>query len=172
MARLRFFIMAALVLAMTGCQLLKQQENFISFTLDGLQYLYTASDDDSGHPYAIGYESSGEVVQYRILGSATAAEAVAGDSTLVITLTHVRTSWGLTMTMYDGDGNPYSFTLPPLPSVHEDEIDSFIMNRNAVGEQVAGSIPGPFSDGQMTHTLENIVFSVERLPDEPYVMPQ
>lgn len=163
MARLRFVLIAVLVLAMGSCQLLEQQENFISFTLDGLRYLYTASDDVSVHPYAIGYESSGEVVRYEILGSATAVEAAAGESTIVISLTHTRSIWDVEVTLYDGSGGQISFT---VPDVDEDAIDSFIANRDVVGEQLTGAMPGPFSDGQMTRTLENIVFSAERLPNE------
>lgn len=61
MARLRLLLIAALVLVMFGCALLEQQQNFISFTLDGVQHLFTASNDDSGHPVAIGYTETGEV---------------------------------------------------------------------------------------------------------------
>jgi len=167
MARIRFILVAAFVLAMVGCPLLEQQENFIAFTLDGMQYLYTTSDDSSGHPVAIGLTESGVVEYYSILGSATAAEAEAGESTLRITLHHVENYWDVQVTLYDGEGN-VNYFYPP--NVHEDEIDSFIANRDVEGEQFAGSMPGPFSDGQMTHTLEDIVFSVERLPDR--VMPQ
>ena len=167
MTRIRLFLAAVSVLAMVGCPLLERQENFIAFTLDGMQYVYTASDDSSGHPVAVGLTESGVVGYYSIRGSATAAEAEAGESTLRITLNHVENYWDVLVTLYDGEGNAYYFY---PPNVHEDEIDSFIANRDAVGEQFAGSMPGPFSDGQVTHTLEDIVFSVERLPDR--VMPE
>jgi|WetSurMetagenome_2_1015567.scaffolds.fasta_scaffold320779_2 hypothetical protein len=169
MARIRLFLVAAFVLAMVGCPLLEQQENIVSFTLDGMQYIYTASDDSSGHPVAIGFTRSGVVGYYSIQGSATAAEAEAGESTLRITLNHVENYWDVQVNLYDGEGNAYYFY---LPNVHEDEIDSFIANRDAEGEQFAGSMPGPFSDDPMTHTLEDIIFSVERLPDRIMPDPQ
>jgi hypothetical protein len=168
MTRLRLLIIAALVLAISSCQLIKQ-ENMISFTLDGLQYLYAASADHSDHPYAVGYETSGEVVRYEIKGSATAAEAAVDESTIVITLAHTRTIWAVQVVLYDGSGIG---TLFNVPDVDEDAIDSFLANRDAVGDQLAGAMPGPFSDGQMTHTLTDIVFSVERLPNEPYIQPK
>ena len=160
MTRIRLFLAAAFVLAMVGCPLLEQQENFIAFTLDGMQYLYTASDDSSGHPVAVGLTDSGVVEYYSIQGSATAAEAEIGESTLRITLYHVENYWDVQVTLYDGEGNAYSFY---PPNVHEDEIDSFIANRDAIGDQFAGSMPGPFQ-GE-TPVLENIIFSVERLPN-------
>jgi hypothetical protein len=169
MARMRFVLVAVIVLALGSCQLLEQQENIVSFTLDGMQYIYTASDDSSGHPVAIGFTRSGVVRYYSIRGSATAAEAEAGESTLRITLNHVENYWDVLITLYDGEGNAYYFS---PPNVHEDEIDSFIANRDVEGEQFAGSMPGPFSDGQMTHTLEDIIFSVERLPDRVMLQPQ
>jgi len=58
MTRLRILIVVILVLAVSSCQFF-EQENFISFTLDGTQYFFTASDDDSGNPYAVGYVNSG-----------------------------------------------------------------------------------------------------------------
>jgi hypothetical protein len=70
---------------------------------------------------------------------------------------------------YDGIGSPTSFS---VPDIDEDAIDSFLANRDNIGEQLAGFMPGPSSDGQMTRTLKDIVFSVERLPDEPYILPQ
>lgn len=165
MNRLRLFVAAALVLAVSSCQLVKQ-ENVISFTLDGLQYLYAAGAGRTDHPYAVGYESSGEVVRYEIRGSATAEEAAANESTLAITLVNVRSIWGIEVLLYDGSGSTTLFT---VPAVDEDAIDSFLVNRDEIGEQLAGAMPGPFSDGQMTHTLKDIIFSVERLPNEPYV---
>ena len=68
MARIRLFLAAAFALAMVGCPLLEQQENVIAFTLDGMQYIYTASDDSSGHPVAVGLTDSGIVEYYSIRG--------------------------------------------------------------------------------------------------------
>ena len=59
MTRIRLFLTAAFVLAMVGCPLLEQQENFISFSWDGVQYIFTASSDNSGHPFAVGYANAG-----------------------------------------------------------------------------------------------------------------
>jgi hypothetical protein len=164
MARLRFILIAAFVLVMVGCPLFQQQENCISFTCDGIRYFYTASDDASGHAYAVGYYRPGYPVNmYVMSGSATSEASAAGFDTLLVTMEHVENYWEPVITLYDGDGNLFFFD---PPNVSEGAIDSFITNRDAVGGQFAGAMPGPFQDRQLTHTLENVVFSVERLPDE------
>ncbi len=170
MTRLRLLVVAVLVLAASSCQFI-EQENFISFTLDGVQYIFTVSAVESDHPYAIGYYSVvGEPVrEYWISGSATAAGAAEQppEETLAIRIVKYEgEGWGVYPYFYDtwGQSPPYEDGWIPLGM-----IDTFIANRDAVGEQFTGSMPGPFSDGQMTSTLENIVFSVERLPDRQLI---
>ncbi len=54
-------VVIAVVLVAVGCSLLEQQENFISFTWDGMQYLFTASAGASDHPYAVGFARKGRI---------------------------------------------------------------------------------------------------------------
>ena len=161
MARIRLFLVAAFVLAMVGCPLLEQQENFISFSWDGVQYIFTASGDGSGHPYAVGFASEGqEPYAYEIWGSATAQDALDDTNTIRINF-GVDGDWYASATIWDSYGDSTSLFLSQIPG---GMIDSFIANRDAVGEQFAGAMPGPFQSE--TPVLENIIFSVERLPNE------
>jgi hypothetical protein len=167
MTRLRLLVVAILVLAVSSCQLIKN-ENFISFTLDGVQYFFTASAVEADHPYAIGYylNSGDPAERYVIRGSATAAGASAMPNpkdTLEIGIGY-EADWYMWASFYDSDGFRTDFNLPSVPY---GMIDAFITNRNEVGEQFSGSLPGPFY-GTETPALENIIFSVERLPDELY----
>jgi hypothetical protein len=163
MARLRFLLLAALALVMIGCTL-PPQENYISFTWDGMQYTFTASDDDSGNPYAVGrYSGANPPYRYIIQGSATAADAAYGYNTIVIDI--IKSSgpeWGATVYFSDSVGDTTTFYLGTIP---EGMIDSLITNRDAPGQQFAGAMPGPFQGGE-TPILENVIFSVYRLPDE------
>jgi hypothetical protein len=164
MARLRLVLIAVLVLAMGSCQMFKQQENFISFTWDGVQYLFTASADKADHPYAVGYyEGSNPPDDYVITGSATAEDAATTPNptnTIVIDIGNDG-DWYATATIYDSDGSDTYLFLSQIP---DGMIDTFITNRDAVGEQFSGAMPGPFQ-GE-TPILENVIFSVERLPNE------
>ncbi|OHD75174.1 MAG: hypothetical protein A2177_06645 [Spirochaetes bacterium RBG_13_68_11] len=131
-----------------------------------MQYLFTASAVESDHPYAIGYywDPGDPISEYIIRGSATAAGAAATPNpkdTLEIGIGY-ESDWYMWANFYDSDGGLTDFYLPNVP---EGMIDTFIANRDAVGEQFAGSLPGPFYGGE-TPALENIIFSVERLPDE------
>jgi hypothetical protein len=162
MARLRFILVAAFVLVMMGCPLLEQQENFISFTWDGVQYLFTASADRSDHPYAVGFAPAGEEPnRYEIWGSATSDDAIDEYNTLQIVLDRSEDSWWVWATLYDQYGNWTEFD---ATSISDGMIDTFITNRDAIGEQFAGSMPGPFQ-GESPE-LKDIIFSVERLPNE------
>jgi hypothetical protein len=73
----------------------------------------------------------------------------------------VENYWTVEVDRYDGDGNWSYFD---LPNVHEDEIESFLQNRDQVGEQVTGSITGEFLDNWESQSIANVIFSVERLP--------
>ena len=162
MARLRLFAVVALALVMTGCSLFRQQENFISFTWNGMQYLFTASAGPSDHPYAVGLASAGQDPwTYEIRGSATAADAAAGTNTIVIRI-GADGDWYASAYLYEND--PQFYTSQFLGQIPGEWIDSLIANRDAVGEQFTGSMPGPFL-GEVT-VLENIVFSVERVPNQ------
>jgi hypothetical protein len=162
MTRFRLFIIALLVLAIGSCKLLNQQENFVSFTLDGTQYFFTASDDDSGHPYAVGYVEMGNVVEYEIFASATSEAAAAGTDTIIISFYPEGEFWWYGQAeIYDSLGEPTWISLSGIPA---GMMDTFITNLDEVGEQFAGSMPGPFQ-GESPE-LKNIVFSVERLPNE------
>ena len=164
MARIRFILVAVIVLALGSCQLLKQQENFISFSWDGMQYIFAAGDSDSGNPYAVGYYSGpNPPTDYWIIGSASAADAAEDFNTIKINLSQDG-DWNASVYFYDSNGSETSFYLGQIP---EGMIDSLIENRDAPGEQFAGAMPGPFQGGE-TPVLENIIFSVERLPDEEY----
>jgi hypothetical protein len=170
MARLRLLLVAVFILVMVGCPLLQQQENFISFTFDGVHYLFTAGAVEYGHPHAIGYYwlPGDPIGDYVIQGSATAAGAAAipnPKDTLVIYMTNDG-DWYLSARFYDSDGWSTDFYLPRVP---EGMIETFVANRDAVGEQFAGSLPGPFY-GVETPALEDIIFSVERLPDEQAII--
>jgi len=162
MARLRLLAVVAFVLVMVGCPLLEQQENFISFTWDGIQYLFTVSAVASDHPHAIGFAPPGEdPYWYEIWGSATAEDAIQGYNTILIVLDRSEDMWNVWATLYDSSGWGTEYDIPSIP---DGMIDSFIVNRDSVGEQFAGSMPGPFTGN--SPVLENIVFSVERLPNQ------
>jgi hypothetical protein len=171
MTRLRLLAIALLVLAISSCQFVNQ-ENTISFALDGVQYTFTASAPSDGRPWAIDYPcavgmSSGTNPpdEYMITGSATAADASANLNTIVIDIWRSG-DWTAYASIYNSDG--YSGN-PFLSQIPEGMLDSFITNLDEIGEQFSGVMPGPFSytdAQQQNHTLENIIFSVERLPDE------
>jgi hypothetical protein len=161
MARVRFLAVVAFVLVMVGCPLL-QKENFISFTWDGMQYIFTASAGPSDHPYAVGFASEGQDPgEYEIRGSATPEDATAGTNTIIIRI-GADGDWYASAYLYEGD--PQAYTSLFLGQIPEDWIDSLIANRDAAGEQFAGSMPGPFQ-GE-TPVLEDVVFSVERIPNQ------
>ena len=161
MTRIRLFLVAAFVLAAVGCPLLEQQENFISFSWDGVQYFFTASADRADHPYAVGYANEGqEPYSYEIWGSATAADALDGTDTIRIELS-ADGDWYAAATIWDSYGNSTWLYLSQIPY---GMLDTFIANRDAVGGQFTGTMPGPFQ-GE-TPVLENVIFSVERLPNE------
>ena len=166
MARIRFVLVAVIILALGSCQLLEQQDNYISFTLDGVQYTFTVSAVKSDHPYAIGYYwvQGGPVKGYTITGSSTAAGAAAEppEETLRISISDNSEGWSASAYFFDSWGSSMYFDLGWIPL---GMMDSFITNRDEVGEQFAGSLPGPFSGGEVSE-LKNIIFSVERLPDE------
>jgi len=166
MTRLRLLVAVVLVLAASSCQFV-DQENFISFTWDGVQYYFTASDDDSGHPYAVGIAPVGQdPYEYQIWGSATAEDAQAGTNTILIDI-GADGDWYATATFWDSYGDSTWLYLSQIP---EGMIDTFIANRDAIGEQFAGSMPGPFQ-GESPE-LKNIVFSVERLPNQQMIEAQ
>lgn len=177
MARLRLLIALAFALALAGCPALEQPQNFISFTWDGVQYLFTASAATEAqpwavdHPCAVGYiDGSNPPFEYVITGSATADDAEAGTNTIVINFGQDG-DWYATARFYDSEGTEVWMFLSQIP---EGMFDAFISNRDAVGEQFAGSMPGPFDEGGTTpvHELKNIIFSVERLPNQTYQLPQ
>ena len=97
---------------------------------------------------------------YEIWGSATAQDALDGTDTIRIEF-GADGDWYASATIWDSDGTSTSLYLSQIP---EGMMDSFIANRDAVGEQFAGVMPGPFQSE--TPVLENIIFSVERLPNE------
>lgn len=164
MTRLRLLLAAAFVLVMAGCPFFNQQENFISFTLDGMQYFFTASNHESGNPYAVGYEESGSVVEYKMLASATPEAAAAGTDTIIIHFYPEGEYWWFgEAELNDSFGQTTWISLGGIPS---GMMDTFITNRDEVGEQFAGSMPGPFGESP---ELKDIVFSVERLPNEEYI---
>jgi hypothetical protein len=162
MARIRFILVAAAAIALAGCPLIEQQENLISFTWDGMQYLFTASAGPADHPHAEAYAwEGGDPYEYVIRGSATTADALAGTNTIIIQIGNDG-DWHVSAYLYEDDPQyPTSLYLGQIP---EEWIDALIANRDAVGEQFAGSMPGPFQ-GE-TPVLENVVFSVERLPNQ------
>ena len=163
MARAPFLLIAVVGLALAGCPLLEQRENFISFTWDGKQYLFTASAGPADHPFAVGIAEEGLIPStYMIRGSATPGDAAAGTNTILIQFS-ADGDWYLSASLSEND--PYNSTSVYLGQVPEDWIDSLIANRDVVGAQFAGSMPGPFQ-GE-TPVLENIMFSVERLPNAP-----
>ncbi len=151
MARLRLLTVVAFVLVMVGCPLLEQQENFISFTWDGMQYLFTASAELADHPYAVGFAPEGQDPwEYEIRGSATAADAAAGTNTIVIHF-GADGDWYASAYLYEDD--PQFSTSLYLGQIPDEWIDSLIANRDAVGEQFAGSMPGPFQ-GEVARARE------------------
>jgi hypothetical protein len=168
MTRFRLLVIALLVLAIGSCQLIKN-ENFISFTLDGTQYVFTASAPSESnpwaidHPCAVGYFwGSNPPNEYVITGSATAEDAAAipnPKNTIVIDIGNDG-DWYATATIWNSDGESMWLFMSQIPA---GMIDTFITNRDEVGEQFAGSMPGPFGESS---ELKNIVFSVERLPNE------
>jgi hypothetical protein len=167
MARLRFVAVVVLVLALGSCNLLQQQENFVSFTWDGVQYLFMASAVKADHPYAVGYywQAGGPIRDYVIQGSASSEGAAAQplEDTIWIGFHDNNEEWSARVYLYDSWGVSTYLDLGGIPL---GMIDAFLTNRDEPGEQLSGSMPGPFQDGQMSHTLKNLIFSVERLPDE------
>ncbi len=171
MARLRLCAIVAIVLVLFGCSLLKPPENSISFTLNGIQYLFTESAGLSDRPYAVGYTQEGQEVPYRyaIRGSATAADAADGTNTFNMNI-FSRGDWGISAYLVMNDlQTEIWFTIDPVPAAW---IDTFITNRDDVGRQFTASMPGPFSDSSAAYTLENVVISVERLPNKVSPQPQ
>ncbi len=171
MARIRLCAIVAIVLALFGCSLLKPPENAISFTLNGIRYLFTESADLSDHPYAAGYTDVGQENPYRyeIQGSATAADAAAGTDTLTLNITN-RGDWGISARLVLVD--PQTVIWFDIGTVPAAWIDTFITNRDDVGRQFTASMPGPFRDGSSSYTLEDVEVSVERLANLVSPMPQ
>jgi len=168
MARLRILVIAALVLALGSCQVLEQQENFISFTWDGVQYLFTASAATEGrpwaadHPYAVSYYwGANPPYAYMITGSAGSEDPQAETNTIQINIQRSDGAWNVDAYIWDSYGNSTWFDLGQIP---DGMIDTAISGRDSIGGQFSGSMPGMFyEDGPST--LSNILFSVERLPN-------
>lgn len=165
MAHLRIIMAIAIVLVgVLSCSLFDQQENFISFTLDGVQYVFTESAGRSDHPNAFGaYQGTDPPYSYVIQGSATAEDALEGNNTMWISMQIEGDSWNVSVVVSDSSGGYRSFEIPDVP---DGLIDAWIENRDAVGEQLKGSMPGPFMQVDGSSTLRDINFSVERLPNE------
>jgi hypothetical protein len=131
--------LVAITLAMTGCPN-GTPENTIAFTLDDVNYVYAASTGPSTEGWGRG-ESWGS-------GDPFGSDA----------------DYSIDVIIYDEEGVPLSFYTIEL--LTRPELETAIVNIDAVGEQMQGIFTGPYTDSDSgTHTLENLVFSVERLAD-------
>jgi hypothetical protein len=167
MAKLRVFLIAALVLALGSCQF-AEQENFITFTWDGVQYLFTASAATESHPwavdhpYAVGYYwGSNPPYGYLITGSATGQDAQDGTDTIQIELSVSEGYWNVNVVIFDSSNDSTWF----YTRIPDGMMNNSITNLDAVGEQLSGTMPGVLYEEQGSSTLSNIIFSVERLPN-------
>lgn len=137
----------------------------IVFKLNGKLYNYLESGDRRPYPwgdYTEAYDYTPE--QYNIFGSKTNSDFGSGKNT--ITISFVKWSgdkWGLLIYYYDENGNSISFSSP--------DIDiSILKNRDAIGEQMSVSIPGPIISYDNADTLSNLDLLVERV-ESPTVPP-
>ncbi|MCK4817351.1 hypothetical protein KA005_16395, partial [bacterium] len=103
--------------------------------------------------------------QYNIFGSKTNSDFGSGKNT--ITISFVKWSgdeWGLLIYYYDENGNSISFSSP--------DIDiSILKNRDAIGEQMSVSIPGPIISYDNADTLSNLDLLVERVESPTVPLP-
>jgi hypothetical protein len=167
MVRLRLLLVVMFALAMVGCLPVDQglPENTISFTLDGVDCAWSASTGPATHAWGRGIVSGGPPpVEYAIRASASEADAEAGVNTIYIWIyLELDGFWYINAYLFDADGlqSPYY-----LGAADGTLLADLVENLDAVGEQMQGAflVSGPFFNGAL-HTLENIVFSVERLPD-------
>lgn len=160
MTRLRLLAVVAFVLVMVGCPNLGVPENTISFTLDGVDYSYSASTGDVTHAWGQGNETGN---QYYITASKSMGDADAGTNTIVIDISSEGDYW-IDAFVYDGSSNEMWFDLGSADRIL---LENTFRNLDDVGEQLQAVFWGPYEWGVApTHTLENLVISVERLPNQ------
>jgi hypothetical protein len=168
MARLRLLFVVAVAFAMTACPNATLPENTISFTLDGVEYSYSASFDLSTHAWGRGtVYGSLPPSAYLLTASATAADAEAETNTIEISFS-VDGVYYLSAYVFDAVGAQMNFYLGAADEVLLADI---VRNLDVEGEQMQGAFVGTYTWANgSTHTLTNLVFSVERLTD--YYAPQ
>jgi hypothetical protein len=169
MARLRFILVAAFVLVMMGCPVIDQglPENTISFTFDGVNYSYSMSSGLSTHAWGRGIVyGSPPPQEYYITASATEADALDYTNTIEISFS-AEGDYYMWATVYDAQGEPYNFD---LGQASHTLLEHIVANLDAEGEQMQGAFIQDYTITNPPHTLEDIIFSVERLED--YYPPQ
>jgi hypothetical protein len=159
MARLRFFIVLAFVLAMVGCPNATLPENTISFTLDGVDYSYTASANQSTHAWGAGYGDP--PTQYSLTASKSEADAIDPINTIRLTFLLTGGYWDLSADVFDAVGDVHTFDLGTADDIL---LHAIVKNLDTVGGQMQGAFLGDYEFvNSSTHTLTSIMFSVERL---------
>jgi hypothetical protein len=169
MARLRFLVAAACVLMMAGCFFIDQglPENTISFTFDGQEHDYSMSSGLSTHAWGRGaVGGSPPPYEYTITGSASEADALNDTNTIEITFS-ADGDYYLWATVWDAWGDSHYFY---LGQASRTLLEHIVANLDAEGEQMQGAFIQDYTSTNPPHTLEDLVFSVERLSD--YYPPQ
>jgi hypothetical protein len=158
---------AAVVLAMTACPNPPLDtgfpQNTIVFTLDGVEYTYSASFDLSTHAWGRGIVyGSLPPSEYFLTASASAADAEAGTNTIEIFIGS-EGDFYLEAYVYDADGTEFDFN---LGTASRTLLEHIVANLDEEGEQMQGAFIQRYSSWNVPdHSLENLVFSVERLED-------
>jgi len=168
MTRLRFILVASFILVLTGCPSFEGglPENTISFTFDGVDYQYSASSGSSTHAWGKGSGWEGSPPSaYIITASATEADSLAGKRTIEFSIGSEGDYW-IDVYVYDADGTEHYFY---LGNASRTLLEHLIANLDIEGEQMWGYFLQRYNDDAGEHTLENISFSVERLPTEFWV---
>ncbi|HSV92612.1 MAG TPA: hypothetical protein VLH81_06035, partial [Desulfobacterales bacterium] len=145
MTRVRLVLIAAIVLAMTACPNPPLDtgfpQNTIAFTLDEVDYQYSASTGLSTHGWGRGEGWGGPPPSYYILtASASEADAIAGHNTIELYFQDYDGSWSLTAWYYDAAGYDMSFDLGTADFTL---LQGIVRNLDEEGEQMQGGFLGP-----------------------------
>jgi len=137
----------------------------IVFKLNGQLYNYLESGNSRPYPwgdYTEAHDYTPE--QYNIFGSKTVSDFNTGKNTITISFINSGgNNWFLLIYYYDENGNSISFS----SSVNDISI---LKNRDAIGEQMSASIPGPIISYDTPDTLSDLDLLVERV-ESPVVPP-
>ncbi|MCX7030796.1 MAG: hypothetical protein NTU62_11850 [Spirochaetes bacterium] len=132
-----------------------------------MEYAYSVSEGQATHAWGRGTGTGGPPPsEYYITASGSAVDADDGTNTIEIYFSNTDGDFSLYAFVYDAVKAEFEFYLGTTDYIL---LANIIRNLDAEGEQMQGAFLGPYTYANgSTHTLTNLVFSVDRVPDYYY----